>query len=103
MSRTTRDLHTGEQVGPVMFDYATSTRKAEELPEPRPRDLRTEFAFNSTVARVPQELRGNACAAVLSIHSEGCMDVVPPAQSGGARGVLSRLSNILLPRGLYRA
>ena len=62
VSRTTHDLHTGEQIGSVMRDYATSTRKADELPEPVPRDLRTIFAFRSVSSHVAPELRRQTAA-----------------------------------------
>ena len=56
-SRTTIDMTTGEQVGPIMRDYATAKFHCEPLPEPTPRAIRTIFTFDYTSVDVPPECR----------------------------------------------
>ena len=57
VSRVTYDGRTGEQLGPVMFDYSVSKHLCEPLPEPTPRPLRTVFSFAKTSVEVPPECR----------------------------------------------
>ena len=88
MSRTTIDTRTNEMVGPVMRDYATSKNLCDELPEPRPRSIRTVFSFDSTSVDVPPECRNRTSAAAAGIvvghdssHDSGVVEQLVQGQS----------------------
>ena len=63
--RVTWDLRTGEMVGEPMWNYSTAPLLSEELPLPHPRNIRTEFHFDRTKAKIPTGVR------VLPLESAG--------------------------------
>ena len=94
VKRVTWDTRTGEMVGSPMLDYATSSSLAAELPEPRPRSIRTEFHFlrSSCIpaavrpSLVPDVPHGVSPSSLRAVGSAGC--VQPSATALGLGGPL---------------
>ena len=65
--RETYDDHSGDLIG-VTEDWPNCRYKAEELPRPHPRRLRTVFYFDHTEKDIPRHRAGKPAAPACSMQ-----------------------------------